>query len=196
MKMENFIFELSPLALAYFSSLLFWGDADRVKAVFLAVAVHEVSHLLALSLFRCRVSAMKLRLNGLCICYSGSDRPREVFFSNIAGPVGGLLFFLLGKLCPECLLPDWFSVSCRISLFLSLFNLVPVCPLDGGAAAKILLGTCLEYNEIERLLRGFGVCFSAFLIFSGLVCLMKNSGFGVSLAGVWILCANIAAHDL
>ena len=179
------------MALTYFSSLLFWGNADRIKAVFLAVAVHEASHLLALSAFHCRVSAIKLRLNGLCICYSGIDRPIEAFFSNIAGPVGGLVFSFLGKLCQHGLLPEWLFVSFRISLFLSLFNFMPVCPLDGGAAVRILLESRLEHNETEKILRNFGGFFSVLLIFSGLACILKNCGFGVSLAGVWILCANI-----
>lgn len=192
MKMENFIFELSPLALAYFSWLLFRGNVDRIKAVFFAVAVHEASHLLALSFFHCRVSAMKLRMNGLCICYSGNDRPKEAFFFHMAGPVGGLLFFLLGKLSPCRLLPEWLFVSCRISFFLSLFNLLPAFPLDGGTAARIILESHLEHSKTERLLRSFGVWLSVLLIFTGLVCIMKNSGFGASLAGVWILCANIS----
>lgn len=194
--MQSYFFEASPLAIAYFSALLFLGNSDKIRAVTIAVAVHEVSHLLALSFFNCRIFSVKLRLNGLCIGYTGNDRPFEVIFSDLAGPLGGLLFFLLGKLCTDCILPEWLLMSCRISLFLSIFNLLPVYPLDGGNAVKTFLESLSEKNEKEQIIKCFGAVFAVGLIFWGLFCMMINSGFGISLAGIWILCANISTDDL
>lgn len=194
--MQNYFLKLSPPAIAYFSLLLFFGKPDQTAAVLLAVGVHEVSHLLSLAFFNCSVSSVNVGLNGLCINYSGKDRPVEAFVSSTAGPVGGFLFYLLGKLLPDHALPLWFIMSSRISLFLSLFNSLPAYPLDGGYALNILLTPVLENGVRERIIRAAGLCFSCLLILSGLAFLMKNGGFGASAAGIWLLCANISADDL
>lgn len=194
--MRKFFFHLSPLAAAYFSLLLFLGNGEKGKAVITAVFVHEASHLLSLMAFHCQISSVKLRLDGLCIEYSGNGGTREAVFSNMAGPVGGFLFFLFGKLFQDSFLPPWLSMSCRLSLFLSLFNSMPVYPLDGGAAVKKLLEAHLAQEETEKFLKSTGTGFSVLLLLAGLVCLMKNSGFGLTAAGIWILCANISGNDL
>ena len=196
MKMMNHILELSPPAILFFSALLFWGNPDKTVAVILAVAVHEVSHLLSLAVFKCRILSVNLRLNGLCIRYSGNGGVYEKFFSSMSGPVGGWVFFLFGRLCPPAALPDWLKMSCNISLFLSLFNSMPVWPLDGGCALKILLASFSDRKETDGIITAFGVCFSVLLIFSGLFFIMKNGGFGAVLAGVWLLSANISPDDL
>ncbi len=187
---------MSPLATVFFSSLLFWGKPDKTVAVILAVAVHEASHLLSLAVFKCRILSVHLSLNGLCIRYSGNNGMFEKFFSSMSGPVGGWIFFLFGRLCPSAALPDWLKMSCNISLFLSLFNSMPVYPLDGGCALKILLSSLSNRNEADGIITAFGVCFSVLLIFSGLFFVMKNGGFGAAIAGVWLLSVNISPDDL
>ena len=194
--MQNIFFEFSPPAAAFFSVLLFSGDAEKIAAVIFAVAVHEVSHLLVLALFGCHISAFSLGMNGLCIEYLGNDDFPEKFFSNIAGPLGGFALYFTGELLSCCTLPEWFELSCRISLFLSFFNIMPIYPLDGGHAAGMILSECLGYELSAKIIFHFGMCYSVFLLLAGLVCTVKNSGVGVLAAGIWLLRANILYDGL
>lgn len=194
--MQNNFFELSPFAIVYFTLLMSCGTRDKTVAVVFAVIVHELSHLLALSIFGCRISSVLLSLKGLCIKYTDNEHYCERFISYMAGPLGGLIHFVFGELCGKAVLPEWFILSCRVSIFLSMFNIMPLFPLDGGYAADIILSFLIGNDASSRILRIFGLVFSVSLMLSGLVCLVKDSGFGLSIAGLWLLCANISYDDL
>ena len=97
-EMQNGFFLLSPAAAAFFSSMLFLGDMDSAAAVFLAAAVHEMSHLLMLVVYDYRITSIEMNMNGLCIRYAGKEDMTSKFLSNISGPLGGVIFYMLEKL--------------------------------------------------------------------------------------------------
>lgn len=97
-----------------------------------AVALHEGFHLLALRLCGARFLQLRIELAGLCLHSTAVSSRGEEVFCTLAGPVGGLLW--AGAAAP------FWPLSAGVSLLLSLFNLLPALPLDGGRALLALTG--------------------------------------------------------
>ena len=119
------------------------------------VVVHEAGHLLALRSFHQRVRALDFHLFGVDMVLartSSLSYGREAFF-HLSGPLANLFF------CGVMRLLQAWDIWARpaeavflMSLFLALFNLLPVGSLDGGRALTSLL--CLRVSQLtaERVL--------------------------------------------
>ena len=113
------------------AALLFLVDAAYLPALLSAIAVHELGHIVALKLCRAEILELRLEFLGFCLV---STPPTSAFteaLCALSGPVCGLAWAVaIRRLHP---------VAAAFSLFLSLYNLLPALPLDGGRA---LLALC------------------------------------------------------
>lgn len=163
------------------------GGMAAVIALALPVAVHELSHVAALHALGLHVKCVSAELKGLRIDYIGCTSAAGHIFAAAAGPAGGMLFALLcswlGNLTGQSLL----SLTAGVSLLLSVFNLLPALPLDGG---RILLHLCEAHIGEERgrsLCRLSGILVGALVFCLGLWFAVKGLGSGVLAAGIYIL---------
>lgn len=93
-------------------------SAKNILYMLLFSTIHELSHLLLLSLVGGRPDSLKFSFYGMALKYSCKlSRVRELAVI-IAGPLANLLLYIL--------LRD------DVNLILFLLNIVPVYPLDGG----------------------------------------------------------------
>jgi len=107
-----------------------------VVAFLLAVFVHELCHYAALKLRLKRVNSFHIGICGMEM-ETESLSYGEEFMCAIAGPIGGLLLLAVYQYFPEL------SVC---GLFQSLYNLLPIFPLDGGRAVRSVANILLpEY---------------------------------------------------
>lgn len=194
--MQNSFFLLSPTAAAFFSSMLFFGDTGSAAAVIFAAAVHELSHIAVLLACGFRIAGFDMGATGVCIKYVGKENRRARFLSNMAGPAGGMALYYFGKAALSASLPQWLHLSCRVSLFLSLFNLIPAFPLDGGYCAYIIAGRLFGGRYAGTLMKFLGRFFSVLIILAGLAFIANGFGIGAMIAGISILCANVPSDDL
>ncbi len=99
-----------------------------VLAWVLAVVVHEVSHYIALRLCGVDVTGLSIGAAGINMETSGMSAKQEIICS-LAGPFGGfcLLFFA-----------RWLPCSAICAFAHSIFNLLPLYPLDGGRALRCI----------------------------------------------------------
>ena len=63
--------------------------------------------------------------------------------SVLSGPMGGFLLIMIGKWFPEAALCSW---------ILSVYNLIPVEPLDGGRILALLLRKSSVHYLVERVI--------------------------------------------
>ncbi len=94
-----------------------------------AVGLHELGHILALLLLKVPVYSGRVSLAGACIDTGAMTYGQEMV-AALAGPMVGLLPLLFWKYIPQ------FAI---VSLLLSLINLLPLYPLDGGRALACAL---------------------------------------------------------
>ncbi len=166
-------------ALLLISTLWLLTDSLSVLALLSALLAHELGHILALSLCGSRVKSVKADARGLRMDYKGLLRPSSEVFCVVAGPVAGVLYTLVCASLGEFFDHDFFYLSAGISLALTVFNLLPVLPLDGGRLVSVLCG------EAAAAILGLSV--ATVLCAVGLLLLYKGDGAGVFIASVWLL---------
>ena len=125
-------------------------------AWFFAVIVHECSHILAIYLCGGRIESMRIGIGGAMIQGSAlSNRKRLI--CSFAGPIGGLLLVLLGRYLPRTALCSW---------LLSVYNFLPVLPLDGGQILHILLKNERKMHIVECCIYGLVGILGFFMTFT------------------------------
>ena len=164
-----------PGAVLLLGLLLFSLTLKEIAALFTAVLVHEAGHLIALMLIGAPPDGIHFTISGPVILYHQPEERWKIVICALSGPIMGLLLFIIFyRAWPAC---------AGISLLLSIMNLLPVLPLDGGRAMNALL-----MGHVRFLLPLFGLLIPFAFILSGLVLTyQKQNGSGLLLFGAWLL---------
>lgn len=104
--------------------LVFLMNEAVLGALLTAAAVHELGHVLALVLCGARITQIRVEFTGLCLVCTALTHRRDEAFAALAGPAAGLLWSAIAT--------SFWPLSASFSLLLSLYNLLPALPLDGG----------------------------------------------------------------
>lgn len=117
-----------------------------VAGWFIAATVHELFHYFAVLLCGGRVDTVCISVGGAVMEGSLLTNPQKALCS-LAGPLGGLLL---------CLLSRHFPYLSICAFFQSLYNLLPVYPLDGGQTLNAVLHHMLPVDvadTVEKYIR-------------------------------------------
>lgn len=145
-------------ALACFIGWLNW----RICLCFLtAAAVHELGHLAVIKLHHKPIRQIRIEALGAVIIIGCMDHKTE-WHCALAGPVAGALFgLLLLRIWPECAV---------ISLLLSVVNLLPLYPLDGGRILRSWAMSRFGVIRAERMISKVAVTVSCLLMLGACSC--------------------------
>lgn len=127
---------LIALALAVLILPLRW-----LGAAILAAAVHEACHWGAVKLCGGQVTGLSAGLLGAELSVTGLSVWQELLCA-LAGPAGGLVLLSLSRFLPRTALCAGLQ---------SLYNLLPIYPLDGGRALRCLCAMLLPGRAGERV---------------------------------------------
>lgn len=181
----------SPLAVVSLAAAVYLLDAYILAAVIIAAAVHELGHIIALNAAQFRVNGFTAELGGLRIDYSGEKAPAFHALAALSGPLAGLAFAFSCSFLARATGISWFALTAEISLVLSLFNLIPVLPLDGGRTLAAALSVLLGVVRAERIMLCFGRFFSFILLAVGLWLYLRSGGVWVMLFAVYFILSSI-----
>ena len=127
------------------TQLCFWYAIDPLDSFFpflLSMGLHELGHLLALVLTKTPIGAVRVSALG-CSMQTGVMDYRTEFLCAAAGPLMNLsLLFLFRHRAP---------MLAFVNLCLTLFNLLPIWPLDGGRMLRSGLSALLPVSISERV---------------------------------------------
>ena len=115
-------------------------SAQWLFAWILATTIHEFGHLIMLQICGIRIFSIRLGVIGTEIV-SESMTPQVEAVCAIAGPVAGLSTIFLRNIWPHIAL---------IGMIQSLYNLIPVGPLDGGRFLNCIL-QCVWSSKIVSM---------------------------------------------
>lgn len=143
--------QLGPLYLAIWMLVLF-----------VSILVHELGHALTAEAFGCPASILMYHFGGLAMHHPGFNYKRRVrMWIIIAGPAAGLALYGLVELFDYAqwrygFLPEDVAFSRpyvatiyflkQVNLFWSIFNLLPVYPMDGGQLSREIF---LHYDRVR-----------------------------------------------
>lgn len=132
-------FRIRPNTYIYLVLLLLLLPLKWLLAWSIAVLVHEVCHLLAVFLCGGKVREISVDMGGVVMQSSALPESKRIICS-LAGPLGGFLPVLLGRYFPRLALCSW---------LLSVYNLLPILPLDGGQILKMFLKDERKMHIVE-----------------------------------------------
>lgn len=181
----------TPLAVAALAAAVYFLDAYILTSVIVAAAVHELGHIIALNAAHFRINGFAAELGGLRIEYSGENAPAFHALAALAGPLAGLGFAFLCSFLARVTGISWFALTAGISLVLSLFNLLPVLPLDGGRTLVAALSALFGAVRAERITHCIGRCFSFVLLAVGLWLYLSSGGVWLMLFSVYFILSSI-----
>ena len=107
-----------------------------LAGVLIAALVHECGHLLAIRLTGGQVLSIRLRAGGAEIEMAPMKPGKEVLCA-LAGPVMGALTIFAW---------NWFPELAVAGLVQTVFNLIPVYPLDGG---RLVRNICCKMRDFR-----------------------------------------------
>lgn len=155
-----------PICLLMLVLMLLLLPLRWLGAAMIAAAVHELGHYGAVRLMRGRVSSMSIDTNGAVMNAFGLS-PKENLVCLIAGPAAGLLLGLTFQ---------WFPVTAICGIFQSLYNLLPIYPLDGG---RILQSIAFIYGLGSRF---YKIAEHAVLTFLFALCIYGKLRYGITMS--------------
>lgn len=151
---------IRPSTYIYIVLLLLLIPFRWVLAWIFAAGFHELCHWLAVKLCGGEVCRITVGLGGAemeCSPMSG----KKSLFAVLSGPAGGLFLLLFAR---------WIPRTALFSLFLSVYNLLPLLPLDGGRALAILVGArAYKVQKLFLLVLSVGAVYATAVLGLGLL---------------------------
>ena len=171
--------EISAGAALLFSLLFFLDSSGVVSALFPAALTHELGHLAALTCCRCRLTRVRITLTGAQLDYAPEPEGAKKLLCIVSGPLAGFLYAFAA-----CSVGGGFwQLSGSVSFLLSVFNCLPILPLDGGRIAAALLP--------ERPAAILSLAAALLLLSSGAFLALRFASFPQLLMGAWLAACNL-----
>lgn len=126
---------------------IFFGVAIWIGIVFVSVLVHEFGHALTAVTFGQQTHIELVAMGGLTHRTGKKLKLWQDFIVVFNGPLAGFLLFLLAGYLNEAFvtpktIPYYILLNLRnANLIWTIFNLIPVYPLDGGHLFSIILNS-------------------------------------------------------
>jgi len=137
---ENVV--VKPNTYLYLAILLLFVPMPWMCAWLVAVMFHELCHWVSVLLLGGRIYRIMIEIGGIKMeADSLSDNKRLI--GILCGPIGGFGLVFMSR---------WFPRVALCSLILSTYNLMPVLPLDGGHALKIIFRNRSGFYIAEKII--------------------------------------------
>ncbi len=135
----------------------------------LALFLHEMAHLFVATKRGYSLNKFRFDICGMSLDLNDDISDKDSFAINIAGPLLNLFICLL-CMALYWLVPasyNYLNVFCYANLFLAIFNLLPIYPLDGGKIFRGFIKTDKKYKIFDAIIRyGFAIIFLVLFIVS------------------------------
>ena len=140
MRRNNCQFDIDGTVCFAFAAAILLLPLRLLLAAFIAAGIHELGHYLALKLGRVEVHSIRIGLAG-AVMSTGPMSPWTEALCALAGPLCGGALIFLAPVFPEV------AVCAFVQ---TMFNLLPIFPLDGGRVLRRLFVIFLRPGEAEK----------------------------------------------
>lgn len=148
-----------------------------VVAMIVAIAIHELSHAIAIMFFGGHIYAIYFGGHGIRM-ETEPLLPGQELIAALAGPVGSASLILLSRYFPRLAVCG--AVHC-------IYNLLPLFPLDGGRVLKNLLDICGPNGQYHRIFRFSQQILRGILMAFGVLASIRFSPFAAVVTMVVLL---------
>lgn len=113
-----------------------------VSSWILAVFIHELGHYFAVILCRRNIAGVRIGISGV-LMESDMLRPIESVFCSLSGPAASAILILLHGYFPRLAICGFLQ---------TIYNLLPLCPLDGGQALKTIVSCAFGERFASKII--------------------------------------------
>lgn len=122
---------------------LFTGSFFKIVGIIISILIHEFSHYIFLRIFKVDVKNLELSIiGGILEIYDKNISLSKRLLINFAGVISNLIIILLIKISGVSSL----NYLLFYNLFIIIFNLIPIIPLDGFRILNDLLSSIYDDN--------------------------------------------------
>ena len=177
--MRKLHLDVRPSGFLLLSLLYFFSDGQTLAALLGSILLHEWGHMAVLRGCGARVREIRVDITGLCMDYSGVYLTRwQEFCAAAAGPLFGALGAWAASFWGNFFGNRFLLLFAGASLVLTVFNLLPIQPLDGWRMLRSVCGPVAD---------GVSLAGGVFLLWMGLWCLRAGYGAGLGVMAVILL---------
>lgn len=146
---------ISPIMFVMALYFVAVGMAYEFCCSLAAVLLHECAHARVAKKLGYELNVIKLMPYGAALCGDVQLKPKDEVFIALAGPIFNL-FIAIVIAAVWWLLPSSYMFTqafCYGNVYIGLFNLLPVYPLDGGRVMLGILSRKLKRKTACRIMR-------------------------------------------
>ena len=168
---------LSIGVLPLFAALIALGEGKAFALSLTALLIHECAHLIAARNLGFRVLRFSfypfgavMQFDSLCAAQNSE------WIVSLAGPLGSLAAASAAGLAAHAIpmLEETLDLFVHTNAALTLLNLLPAYPLDGGRIARSLLLRCVSEQGSRRILFAFTAAVSLLMLGFGIWCILNG----------------------
>lgn len=140
-QVSDCLLRVTPEACVAAAAVLLLIPIPWAFAWFVAVICHELFHCFALMLCRKNIQEVVIGVNGADIKTSMLTDAQNLFCA-LAGPIGGFSLLLISNVFPRLAICGFLQ---------SVFNLIPIYPMDGGRVLRGFTGLFLSEHSANTI---------------------------------------------
>lgn len=193
-------------SIVFYVYMLLVGKGKLLSASVVSVLLHEGAHAFSSALAGFGPSEIELTPLGALLRLEdkGAVPLFKQMIIDLAGPVMSLLLCVISLRLTSagCIPSDAGQILFCCNLLMTVLNLLPVLPLDGGRMLAGVLGTLCREKTVAAVMRGLGCAVGLGLIAVNIIVAYRSGGWNLSLSltGCFLLyaasrCTAKAAMD-
>lgn len=179
--------DISTGAIALLSVLYFFCGFEAFFALLTAVCVHELGHILAIKAQGGNIPRLRFDISGICMCCSDFKTRKSEFAALFSGPFSGIVFAFATSYFGNQIYSSFLLTASGFSLLLSLYNILPILPLDGGRMLLCLVSSVLSDHKAKSVCKAMSLILSALVTLIGGFNISTEWGAAICLAGMILL---------
>lgn len=178
---------VSPFFLACALLWVLSGQASVFICALCVLFLHEAAHIAVASLLEHPVESVTLYpFGGAAIIPDLADNTAHALLIAASGPLASLLAGVLWQKGQTAgWLPTW-DVFVEESYAVALFNLLPICPLDGGQVVSSLFAAALGTARGGKIMTWSSIAASTAFLVCSLACLVWRGEASTLTAAVFL----------